>query len=171
MPQLEKPFTHAASHSPTGSIPPAPTMPIHDTPSSAQPLPTPPPLFLTQSWYSLPTLAHATTPLPAFTITHQRLPTTLPEQPSSPQSIQPPPPPRREPETTTIDLPEEVPSPPLLTSVNQPCHFHPSIMDDTGIFSNHHNALSTGSPPSSVAEIFLSDSKALSTPRRPPRQI
>ena len=134
MPQLQQPSTHAAPHSPARIILPTSAILTYAMALFAQPLAPPPPLFPTRSWHSSLTLAHAATPLPAFTTTPQRLPTTLPEQSSSPQFTPRPPPSRREPETNAIDFSEKVLPPTPQRQVNQPYHSHPFIMDDTDIF-------------------------------------
>ena len=86
-------------------------------------------------FYWKPTPARVATPLPAFKTMSQRLPTTLPEQPSFPQSTTPPPPPSCQPASAPTDLSVETPPPPPLRPATQPCIFHLSIMGDSGIFS------------------------------------
>ena len=78
-------------------------------------------------FYSRPTLARVATPLPAFNTISQRLPTTLPEQPSFPQSTPLLPPPSCQLASTPIDLSVETPPLPPLRHVNRPYPFHPSF--------------------------------------------
>ena len=129
--QLKHPSTHAAPPPPRRVTLPYPTMHTHAMAPPAQPLALPSARFPTQSWYSPPTPTRAAIPPPVFETAPQRFPTTLPERSSSPQ----PTPPRRGLETTTIDLSEDVPPPPPPRPVYQSYPFHPSIMDETGIFS------------------------------------
>ena len=83
-------------------------------------------------WRRVP--AFVAIPLLASTTMPQRLPTTLAERPSFPQSISPPPPSRHQPFYLNRPSKTILPPPPP-RPVNQPYAFYLSIMNYSGIFS------------------------------------